>query len=65
MVPHSIGLVLVEGCFDERTYDPLVFFQVILSSHIAVLCAASDELAAVVPPTLPIPTIPSVNLIPP
>jgi len=38
VVPHSIGLVLVERRFDERANDPLVFLQVVLSSHLAPLC---------------------------
>jgi hypothetical protein len=37
MVRHSIGLVLVERRFDERANDPLVFLQVVLSSHLALL----------------------------
>jgi hypothetical protein len=35
MVRHSIGLVLVERRFDERANNPLVFLQVVLSSHLA------------------------------
>src|SRR5712692_9614006 len=38
VVRHSIGLVLVERRFDERANDPLVFLQVVLSSHLAPHC---------------------------
>ncbi len=37
VVRRSIGLVLVERRFDELTNDPLVFFQVVLSSHLGLL----------------------------
>jgi hypothetical protein len=38
IVRRSIGLALVERRLDERTNDPLVFLEVVLSSHIAILC---------------------------
>jgi hypothetical protein len=38
VVRRSIGLMLVERCFDERANDPLVFVQVVLSRHLALLC---------------------------
>jgi hypothetical protein len=38
VVRRSIGLMLVERHFDERTNNPLVFLQVVLSSHLALLC---------------------------
>src|SRR4029077_6673746 len=38
VVLRSIGLMLVEGRLDERANDPLVFLQVVLSSHLVPLC---------------------------
>src|SRR2546428_14100681 len=38
VVRRSIGLMLVERRFDERANNSLVFLQVVLSRHLALLC---------------------------